>query len=110
MNVNQGHRLESSAAVATGNRFMGFVSVALVCLLLLVGLSPISGAATTAGISGAVTDQTGAAVVGATVEAKAGSQASSLSGQMYWKRWVTVALRTPGEWPGGCSGLSGSFT
>ena len=71
MNVNLRGRLHNSAAIAIRNQFLSFVSFGLICLLLLFGISPTSGAATTAGISGVVTDQTGAAVVGATVEAKA---------------------------------------
>src|ERR1700760_5081273 len=71
MSVYRSGRVESPAAVATGKRCVGFISLAMACLLFLLGMSPIAGAATTAGISGVVTDQTGAAVVGATVEAKA---------------------------------------
>jgi hypothetical protein len=71
MNAERRSRFSQSAAVATGNRFWDFVSVGLTCLLLMLGVSGVAGAATTAGISGVVTDQTGAAVVGANVEAKA---------------------------------------
>lgn len=59
------------SAATTGSRFLGFVSFGLTCLLLLMGISPAAKATTSAGISGVVTDQTGASVVGATVEAKA---------------------------------------
>src|SRR5215813_14190721 len=70
MNVNRQGRLRG-CAVSTGNWFLGFVSFGVVCALLLFGLSSVATAATSAGISRVVTDQTGAAVVGAAVEAKA---------------------------------------
>ncbi|HXM15022.1 MAG TPA: hypothetical protein VN933_07245, partial [Candidatus Eremiobacteraceae bacterium] len=63
MNANQRGGFEGCAADATGTRLLCFVASGLVCLLLLAGLCPVAGAATTAGISGVVTDQTGAAVV-----------------------------------------------
>jgi hypothetical protein len=71
MNANQRGRLHGCVAATMGNRFLRFVAFGLMCLLLLAGLGRVAGAATTAGISGVVTDQTGAAVVGATVEARA---------------------------------------
>jgi Carboxypeptidase regulatory-like domain len=71
MNANQRGCLQGCVAATTGNRFLRFVAFGLMCLLLLAGLGRVAGGATTAGISGVVTDQTGAAVVGATVEARA---------------------------------------
>jgi Carboxypeptidase regulatory-like domain len=71
MNGNQRGCLQGCVAATTGNRFLRFVAFGLMCLVLLAGLGRVSRAATTAGISGVVTDQTGAAVVGATVEARA---------------------------------------
>ena len=59
MNANQSNRLRISAAVTMGNRFWGFVSFGLTCLVLMLALSGVADAATTAGLSGVVTDQTG---------------------------------------------------